>query len=134
LISMIEPVVAELGSRAARRVAVFGTRYSVESGFFGLLPSVEFVRPRPDEVDLIHTIYAELLRDGKGSADQHRTLTTLAHTLRRRDAVDAILIAGTDLSLLFNETNTDFPHIDCAAVHLDAILKELLRDSPQSSQ
>ena len=126
LISMIEPLAAELASRGARRVAVFGTRYSVESGFFGLLDGVEFVRPRPDEIDLIHSTYEELLRDGRGSEQQHKRLTALAHTLRRRDGVDAILIAGTDLSLLFNEANTDFPHIDCAAVHIDAIVKNLL--------
>jgi aspartate racemase len=126
LISMIEPLAAELASRGARRVAVFGTRYSVESGFFGLLDGVEFVRPRPDEIDLIHSTYEELLRDGHGSGEQRKRLTALAHTLRRRDGVDTILIAGTDLSLIFNEANTDFPHIDCAAVHIDAITKRLL--------
>ena len=126
LVSMIEPLSAELASHGANRVAVFGTRYSVESGFFGLLQDIEFVRPRPDEVDFIHSTYEELLRDGHGSEQQHRNLTALAHTLRQRDGVDAILLAGTDLSLLFNQTNTDFPHIDCAAVHLDAILKNLL--------
>jgi aspartate racemase len=131
---MLDPIAAELAARAARRVAVYGTRYSVDSGFFGLLPNVEFIRPHPDEVDLIHSIYAELLRDGFGSTQQHETLTTLAHTLRKRDAVDIILIAGTDLSLLFNESNTAFPHIDCAAVHLDAILKVLLADSPPAAQ
>jgi aspartate/glutamate racemase len=36
--------------------------------------------------------------------------------------VDAILMAGTDLTLLFNDANTDFPHIDCAALHIQKIL------------
>jgi aspartate racemase len=126
LISMIDPLAAELASRAARRVAVFGTRYSVESGFFGLLENVEFIRPRPDEIDFIHRTYEELLRDGHGTEQQRRNLTALAHTLRRRDGVDAILIAGTDLSLIFNESNTDFRHVDCATVHIDAIVKNSL--------
>ncbi|HEY4381263.1 MAG TPA: aspartate/glutamate racemase family protein [Acidobacteriaceae bacterium] len=126
LISMIEPLAVELASRNARRVAVFGTRYSVESGFFGLLEGIEFVRPEPDEVDFIHRTYEELLRDGRGSDEQHLSLTALAHTLRRRDGVDAILLAGTDLSLIFNAANTDFPHVDCAAVHIQAVAKRLL--------
>ena len=126
LISMIDPVAAALAARNAHRVAIFGTRYSVESGFFGLLPNIEFVQPQPAEVDLIHTIYQELLRDRRGSQSQHAQLTALAETLQTRDAVDAILIAGTDLSLLFNQANTPFPHIDCAAVHLNAIVHTLL--------
>ena len=130
LISMVDTVAAELAAQAAQRVAVFGMRYSVESGFFNLLKNVEFVLPIPAEVDLIHGIYAELLRDGNGSKEQHRKLTALAHTLRTRDRVDTILIAGTDLSLIFNESNMDFPHIDCAAVHLKAIAKRLLEDTP----
>jgi aspartate racemase len=126
LIGIVDAVAAELAARAARRVAVFGTRYVVESGFYGLLEGVEVVRPRPDEVDLIHGVYTELLRERRGSEEQHRKLTALAETLQAREGVDAVLLAGTDLSLIFNESNTDFPHVDCAAVHLKAIVKALL--------
>ena len=42
-------------------------------------------------------------------------------------------VAGTDLSLLFNETNTEFPHVDCAALHLRRILKGLLDDGSLDS-
>jgi aspartate racemase len=130
LISMVDALAAELATRSARRVAIFGTRYVIESSFYGLLENVECVRPQPNEIDTIHTIYEELLRDGRGSEQQHRTLTALAQTLRTRDAVDIILIAGTDLSLVFNESNTAFPHLDCAAVHLAAIAHALLDDPP----
>jgi hypothetical protein len=37
--------------------------------------------------------------------------------------VDAILLAGTDLSFVFGPENTDFPHLDGARVHLDAIMR-----------
>jgi aspartate racemase len=126
LISMVDAVCAELAARSARRIAVFGTRYVIESGFYGLLENVEVIRPRPDEIDLIHTIYEALLRDRRGSEAQNQRLTSLAQTLISRDTVDAIVFAGTDLSLVFNESNTSFPHVDCAAVHLTAIVDSLL--------
>ena len=68
----------------------------------------------------------ELAKQGKGTEEQHKSLTALAHTLLDRDKVDAIVLAGTDLALLFNEDNTDFPAIDCAELHLKSILKGLL--------
>jgi aspartate/glutamate racemase len=55
-------------------------------------------------------------------------LATLAHTICQRDRADAIILAGTDLSLLFNDANTDFPHIDCSRLHIEAIMRSLLAD------
>jgi aspartate racemase len=86
---------------------------------------LEVVRPVTEEVDLIHKTYVDLAATGEASAEKHEKLTALAHRLVRRDAVDAILLAGTDLTLLFSESNTDFPHVDCAAVHIREILREV---------
>jgi len=126
LFNIFDPLNAELAARSARRVAVFGTRFVIESDLYGMAPGVEFVRPQPGEIDTIHTTYTELAARGEATTDQHRILTAIAHTLQERDNVDAVVFAGTDLSLLFNEGNTDFPAIDCAALHLAAILSGLL--------
>ena len=132
--NIFEPLVQELAARAVRRVAVFGTRFVMESALFGEVKEVEIIKSRPHEVDYIHNTYSELARTGKGSEEQHRNLTALAHTLLKRDKVDAIVLAGTDLALLFNETNTDFSYIDCAALHLQMILKELLGETSPNSR
>jgi aspartate racemase len=132
--NIFEPLVRELTARAARRVAVFGTRFVMESALFGEVHGVDFIKLRPPEADYIHNTYVELARTGEGSEEQHRRLTALAHTVLKRDGVDAIILAGTDLALLFNETNTDFPFVDCAALHLQAILNELLSDTPPNSR
>ena len=125
IVSMIDPLNRELAARKARRIAIFGTRFVIESDLFGALSEMEVVRPAPDEVDLIHKTYVDLAATGEPSPEKHERLTALAHRLVRRDAVDTILLAGTDLTLLFNESNTDFPHVDCAAVHIREILSEV---------
>ncbi len=125
LVSIFEPLIQELARRGARRVAIFGTRFVIESELFGALRGVDIVAPQPDEIATIHNTYVELAATGKASPEKHEKLTALAKTLVRRDGVDAIILAGTDLTLLFHETNTDFPHVDCAALHIDAILKRL---------
>ena len=86
---------------------------------------MEIIRPSPEEVDLIHQTYVEVAATGQSSAEKHEKLTALAHRLVKHHGVDAILFAGTDLTLLFNESNTDFPCIDCAALHLREILRQL---------
>lgn len=126
VINLFESLNEELSSQSARRVAVFGTRFVIESALFGFLDRVQVISPRPEEVNEIHAIYSKLAQEGKGFEEQHTRLTDLAHTLCERDEVDSILLAGTDLALLFNELNTDFPHVDCAGLHIRAIFKQLL--------
>jgi aspartate racemase len=133
LINIFDPLVQELSVRSARRIAVFGTRFVIDSALFGMVGGVEVVRPRPDEVDYIHSVYTELVRRGEGSDEQYRGLTNLARTFCERDGVDAIVLAGTDLALLFNDTNTDFPYIDCSALHLRAISAHLFGETPLPS-
>jgi aspartate racemase len=106
-----------------------GTRYAVESRLFGRLSHLDVVTPHSDEVDYVHNTYFQIVDAGVGSAAQREGLTRLAHKLMERDRVEAIILAGTDLALVFNERNTDFPHVDAARVHLDAMLRRAL-DEP----
>ena len=129
VVDIFEPLKRELAARAVKRVAVFGTRYVMESGLFGLAGDVEIIKTMPEETDFIHRTYVEVTRVGRGTDEQHRELTALAHRLCRRDGAEAILFAGTDLSLVFTEGNTDFPHIDCAALHVEAIVDGLLGEA-----
>jgi len=112
-----------LASRSIRRVALFGTRYVMESDFYELIPGVEFVRPHPADLDAIHSIYKDLAETHTATPEAHARLTTIAQGLCARDGAEAIIFAGTDLSLLFDGSNTDFPAIDCAALHIEAIMK-----------
>jgi aspartate racemase len=124
--NIFEPLIYELQARSVRRITVFGTRFVMESALFGFVHDVEIVHSRPDEVDYIHNAYMELAQTGKGTNEQRSNLRSLAHILLARDKVDTIVLAGTDMVMLFNEINTDFPFVDCAALHIAAIAKGLL--------
>jgi aspartate racemase len=116
LVNIVDELNREIHARGLKRVALFGTRYVVESRLFGMLDGVEVVVP--DEVDAIHDAY---MRTVDGSLAERETLSRIAREL----PVDAVVLAGTDLALIFDETNTGFPHVDATRVHLDAILREL---------
>ena len=105
-------------SSGFRKVALFGTRYTVESNMFGLLEGIDVVLPSPAQIDEIHEAYMHTV---EGGTDGRATLSRIAREL----PVDAIVLAGTDLSLIYDESNIDFPCIDGAEVHLRAIMREL---------
>jgi aspartate racemase len=125
MIDILDVTAARLAQRQLSRVALFGTRFTIDSKLFGALEAVDVVRPRDDEVDEIHRIYLGLATQGQISAEDESKLRETARTLERRDGVDAIVLAGTDLNLVFNEANAGFAAIDCAAAHVDAIVAEM---------
>ena len=81
------------------------------------------------EIEFVHRTYLQIVAAGSGTDQQYQGLRRVAHTLIERDSVEAIILAGTELSLIFNQANMDFPHIDGARLHLDAIMRRLFSES-----
>lgn len=122
LVDIVAPLADHLRAQGIRRAALFGTRFTIESAMFGRLVGIDLVKPRAEEITTIHDAYMRTANSGTGAPDDHRALTAMARTLIERDGAEAIVFAGTDLSLLFDAANTTFPSIDCAQLHIEAIL------------
>ena len=125
LVSLVDEIVGEVRRRELRRVALFGTRFTIETGLFGRLNAVDVVAPTTAEIEFVHLTYLQIVNAGSGTEEQYQGLRRVAHTLLEREKVEAIILAGTELSLIFNEGNLDFPHIDGSRLHLDAIMRQL---------
>lgn len=123
LINLLDAMIDEVTRRKLARVAIFGARVTIETGLFGRLQQVtEVISPQPNEVDLISNTYGEIVKNERASASEFEGLRMLAHALIKREGLDAILFAGTDLSFVFDPESTDFPHLDGARTHIDAIM------------
>jgi aspartate racemase len=125
LISLLDAIAAAVEKKRLRRVALFGARVTMETQMFGRLSDIEVVMPTRDEVDLIADTYVRVVEEARASDENFNLLRTLAHTLIERERLDAIVLAGTDLAFVFNPGNTDFPHVDGARVHVEAIMKQI---------
>jgi len=109
--------------RRLSRVALFGTRFVVESDLYGRLTGADVVRPREPELAFIHHAYTQMAHSGTASAEHREQFVALADTLQRRDGVEAIILAGTDFALMFNGADTPFPHVDCTRAHIDVVMR-----------
>ena len=125
VIDLTKVVADRMRERRLSRVALFGTRFVVESDLYGRLDGVDVVRPREPELEFIHHAYTQMAHTGVASAAHREQFVALADTLRQRDGVEAVVLAGTDFALMFNGPDTPFPHVDCARAHIDAIMRAL---------
>jgi aspartate/glutamate racemase len=98
----------------------------METKLFGRLENrADVVSPRAQEIDRLNEIYVRIVETEQASHGDCETLRDLAHTLVERERLDATILAGTDLSLVFHPGNTDFPHLDGARAHIDAIMNQI---------
>ena len=131
LVDMLAVIKEEVAARKYLKVALFGTAAVQLSACYGRLHGVtDVVTPPPDEVALIGDLYTEIARSVGATEEQRQeqrvALAQQAEVLISRDGVDAILLAGTDLSAVFTaEHPPPFPYLDCAALHIAAIAKRL---------
>ncbi len=121
--NVLETIAIGLAADGVNRVAVFGNRVAMQSNVFGAVPRDMVVRLEPDVVDWVHETYNEIaLRGKRATQPEFDKLSSLAHRLIREQDVQAILLAGTDLSSFYAEQKPDFPFVDVARLHIDQII------------
>ena len=125
LIDMLGEVRQAVIAQGLKRVAMLGTRFTIESRLFGALEGIETVMAGTGGIERIQNLYKEFV-DGRGSDAIADELRAIARAFVSRDGAQSVLIAGTDLSDVFTPANAGFPMIDCARVHIDAIVRRLL--------
>ena len=125
LINIVDAIGTELRKRQLKRVALFGTTFTMQGSLWGQLSAVEIVKPQADEIAFVGKAYQRILDTQRGHDEDTVGLRRIAAELQRRDGVEAVLLAGTDLAVIFDETTAGFPCIDCARVHIDAIVERL---------
>ena len=125
LINIVDVLAAELRARKITRVALMGSVFTVQGSLWGQLAGVEIAKPQPDEIAFIGQAYQRIL-DGRTDPTDADGLRRIAADLQRREGVQTILLAGTDLAVMFDEATAGFPCLDVARLHIDAIVERLV--------
>jgi aspartate racemase len=121
VVDLIAEVSRAIERRRLKRIGILGTRTVMETRFYGRIASAEVVPPREPDLDNVHQAYISMAASGLVTEQQRSIFYTASHRLLEDDGVEAIMLGGTDLALVFSEDTTEFPLIDCAGIHADAI-------------
>ncbi len=89
------------------------------------MPARRSSSPGPTRSPSSAKAYQRILDTQQADAGDAADLRRIAADLQRRDGVEAILLAGTDLAVMFDEATAGFPAIDVARLHIDAIVERL---------
>jgi len=106
------------------RIGLLGTQTVLQSRLYGGVQSVDIVAPTGADLERTHDHYVDMATAGSATDVHRKFFTTLGQRLCSEQGADAIALAGTDLFLVFDGSEFGFPVIDCAQVHIDAIISK----------
>jgi len=121
VVDMIAEVSRAIETRGLKRIGIIGTRTVMETRFYGRIASAEIVPPSGPDLEDVHQAYVAMAASGFVTEHQRSVFNTVSHRLLENQGAEAIMLGGTDLALAFNEQTAEFPLVDCAGIHADAI-------------
>ena len=135
LLSIVEVCAEEAQRRGLKRLALLGTRLTMEASFYPEVfarHGIEVVAPNADDRAWVHDRYVNELLKGEFLNSTREEFNALVARLRDDMQIDGIVLGGTELPLLLSATEFDgIPLLDTTALHVAAIVKRL-RESETS--
>ena len=131
LISIVEATCERAQSLGFKRVALFGTRYTMQAPFYPSVFSrtdIKLVTPNEEEQDYIHEKYfGELLKD-KFLPETRARFLEIADGMKARDGIEALILGGTEIPLLLRaDEHNEIQFLDTTRIHVDRLIDEMLK-------
>jgi aspartate racemase len=132
LLSIVEVTAEAAAAARLRRVALFGTRFTMQAALFPeafARRGLTIVVPNEEEQAFIHGKYMGELFVGTILDETRTGLVEIVETMKERHNVDSLILGGTELSLILREpTAAGLPVLDTTQIHVDAAIEWMLRE------
>lgn len=136
LLSIVEVCAEEARRRGLRRLALLGTRFTMEAPFYPEVfarHGIEVVTPDEADRGWVHERYVGELLKGDFREETRSGIVSRVARLRDGRGIDGVVLGGTELPLLLSApTVAELPALDTTALHVAAIVRRL-RESPESA-
>jgi aspartate racemase len=132
LLSIVEATADAATKAGLRRLALFGTRFTMEAALFPeafAQRGMAIVVPNEKEGEFIHEKYMGELFVGQILDETRTAFFDIVETLKQRNNVDGLILGGTELSLILREpTAAGLPVLDTTQIHVEAAIERMLRE------
>ncbi len=129
LISIVEATCAAAQARKLKRLALLGTRYTMQATFYPKVFSrkgIELLVPGPEDQTYIHDKYLNELVSGKFLADTRAGLLAIVDRMKEKHDIDGVILAGTELPLILRDReHNGIPFLDTTQIHCEAAVTEM---------
>ncbi len=130
LISIVEATCDKAQALGLTRVALFGTRFTMQAKFYPDVFSkagITIVMPQDDEQAYIHEKYTRELLNNIFLPETRERLLAIVDRMKARENIEAVILGGTELPLLLRDPQRNgIPFLDTTKIHVSRIVAELV--------
>ena len=130
LISIVEATCAAAKMQNLKRLALMGTRYTMQSDFYPKVftrDGIELFVPELHDQDYIHDKYMNELVPGKFLADTRAGLLAIVDRMKATRNIEGVILAGTELPLILRDPiHNGIPFLDTTKIHVEAAVAHML--------
>jgi aspartate racemase len=130
LISIIEATAAPAKKLDLKKLALFGTRFTMQGSFYPKVfarESISLKVPAPQEQDYIHEKYMNELVKGDIRDTTRAGLLRIVDAMVERDRIEGVILGGTELSLIIHGLGErKIALLDTTKIHVNAAIEEML--------
>jgi aspartate racemase len=130
-ISIVEATCVHAKSHGLRRLALFGTRYTMQADFYQKVfarEGIELVVPAPRDQDYIHEKYFAELVPGIFLPETRENLLVIIDRMKANSDIEGVTLAGTELGLILRgESHNGVALLDTGKIHCQAAVDEMLK-------
>ena len=129
LISIVEATCAAAKAQKLNRLALLGTRYTMQANFYPKVftrEGIELLVPDAAEQDYIHEKYFSELVPGKFLPETRAALLSIVDRMKATSDIDGVILAGTELPLILRDPDHNgIPFLDTTKIHVEAAVNQI---------
>lgn len=130
LISIVEATCAAAKTQSLKRLALFGTRYTMQANFYSKVfarEGIELLVPDSHDQDYVHEKYFAELVLGKFLSETRAGLLAIVDRMKTTSDIDGVILAGTELPLILRDPiHNGIPFLDTTKIHVEVAVAEML--------
>jgi aspartate racemase len=130
LISIVEATCAAAKAKKLKKLALFGTKFTMTGDFYPKVFSREgivLVQPDLPDQHYIHDKYMNELVEGKFLPETKAALLAIVDRIKTKTDIAAVILAGTELPLILRAPeHNGVPFLNTTKIHAAAAVAEIL--------
>ena len=131
MLSIVETCADEARARGLRRLALLGTRFTMEAPFYPAVfarRGIAIVPPDDHDRPWVHDCYLGELVPGVFKDETRERFVALIERLKAETGIDGVILGGTELPILLRSpVVAGLPMLDTTELHVQAIVSEARR-------